>query len=120
MELSFGKEALSLLLVAAVVAMLTRRLRLPYSVGLVAAGMVVALLPLAPKIKLTKDLIFDALLPPLIFEAAFYLRCSQLRRELPVILTLASAGVVVSEPSQRWECTTWLVGSGRVQSYSAP
>jgi Kef-type K+ transport system membrane component KefB len=50
MELNFGKDGLLLLLVAAVVAMLTRRLRLPYSVGLVAAGMALALLPLAPKI----------------------------------------------------------------------
>ena len=96
MELNFGKEALLLLLVAAVVAMLTRRLRLPYSVGLVAAGMALALLPLAPKISFTKELIFDALLPPLLFEAAFYLRWKQLRREIPVILTLASVGVVLS------------------------
>jgi CPA1 family monovalent cation:H+ antiporter len=96
MELSFAKAALVLLLVAAVVAMLTRRLRLPYSVGLVAAGMALALVPLAPKISFTKELIFGAILPPLIFEAAFYLRWNQLRRELPVILTLASAGVVLA------------------------
>lgn len=70
MEPSFGKDTLLLLLVAAVVAMLTRRLRLPYSVGLVAAGMALALFPLAPKISFTKELIFDALLPPLLFEAA--------------------------------------------------
>jgi monovalent cation:H+ antiporter, CPA1 family len=96
MELSFGKGALLLLLIAAVVAMLTRRLRLPYSVGLVAAGMGLALLPPAPRISFTKELIFTGLLPPLLFEAAFYLRWSQLRRELPLVLTLASAGVVVS------------------------
>ena len=96
MELSFGKGALLLLLVAAVVAILTRRFRLPYSVGLVAAGMALALLPLAPKINFTKELIFNGLLPPLLFEAAFYLRWSRLRRELPVILTLASVGVVLA------------------------
>jgi CPA1 family monovalent cation:H+ antiporter len=53
-------------------------------------------LPSAPTITFTKDAIFDLLVPPLIFEAAFYLRWKQLRREFPVILTLASAGVVVS------------------------
>ena len=95
MELSFAKGTL-LLLVAAVVAMLTRRLRLPYSVGLVAAGMALALLPSAPKISFTKELIFDALLPPLLFEAAFYLRWNQLRQELLVIVALASAGVALS------------------------
>lgn len=69
MELSFANSALLLLVVAAVVAMVTRRLALPYVVGLVATGMVLALLPLAPKITFTKELVFDDLLPPLIFEA---------------------------------------------------
>ena len=76
--------------------MLTRRLRLTYSVGLEAAGMAPALFRMAPPISFTKDLIFDLLLPPLLFEAAFCLRWTELRRELPVILTLASAGVVLS------------------------
>lgn len=85
-----------LLLVAAVVAMLARRLRVPYSVGLVLAGISLALLPFAPKIELTKDLVFTILLPPLIFEAAICLRWIELRRDLPVVLVLASAGVLVS------------------------
>lgn len=95
MELSFQSAGL-LLLVASVVAMLTRRLHLPYSAGLVAAGMGLALLPFSPTIHLTKQLLFTALLPPLIFEAAFQLNWPQLRRNLPVILVLASLGVVLS------------------------
>lgn len=70
MELTFQTGAL-LLLTAAVVAMLTRRLRLPYSVGLVAAGIVLAAMPFAPKISLTKELIFTALLPPLLLKQRF-------------------------------------------------
>ena len=96
MELSFVNAALLLLLVAAVVAMVTRRLSLPYSVGLVAAGIALAFFPFTLKISFTKELIFDVLLPPLIFEAAFYLRWNQLRRELPLILTLASLGTALS------------------------
>ena len=96
MELNFEKGAVLLLLIAAVVAILTRRLRLPYSVGLVAAGMGIALMPFAPKATLTKELIFTGLLPPLIFEAAFYLRWKELRRDMPVILALATVGVLVS------------------------
>src|SRR5216683_3945368 len=95
MELDFETGAL-LLLIAAVVAMLTRRLRLPYSVGLVAAGIILALLPFAPKASLTKDLIFNALLPPLLFEAAFYIHWNQLRRDFPVIVVLATLGVLLS------------------------
>lgn len=95
MELSIQSGAL-LLLTAAVVAMLTRRLRLPYSVGLVAAGIILALLPFAPRVSLTKDLLFTALLPPLLFEAAFSIPWNHLRRDLPVVLTLATVGVVLS------------------------
>jgi Na+:H+ antiporter len=96
MSFTFAETGLLLLLIAAVVQILTRRLRLPYIVGLVAAGMGLALLPIAPKVSFTKNLIYNVLLPPLIFEAAFYLRWEQLRRELPVVLTLASVGVAVS------------------------
>ncbi|MGA9673346.1 MAG: sodium:proton antiporter [Terracidiphilus sp.] len=95
MELHFETGTL-LLLIAAVVAMLTRRLRLPYSVGLVVAGIVLAVLPFAPRGVLTKDLIFTALLPPLLFEAAFYINWDQLRRDFPVISVLATLGVILS------------------------
>ena len=103
MELDFQTGAL-LLLIAAVVAMLTRRLRLPYSVGLVAAGIILAILPFAPKVALTKDLIFIALLPPLLFEAAFYIHWNQLRRDFSVIFVLATLGVLLSA------CATATVG----------
>ncbi len=95
MELQFQTGTL-LLLIAAVVAMLTRRLRLPYSVGLVAAGIVFAALPFTPEIPLTKELIFTALLPPLLFEAAFYIHWGQLRRDFSVIAVLVTVGVVLS------------------------
>lgn len=85
-----------LLLIGAVVAMLTRRLRLPYSVGLVAAGIILAILPFAPRVSLTKELIFTALLPPLLFDAAFYIHWEQLRRDFSVIVVLATLGVLMS------------------------
>ncbi len=93
---TYFAEALLLLFVAAVVALLTRRLRLPYSVGLVLAGMALGAMPVAAHIALTKELIYSVLLPPLIFEAAFNLQWDSLRRELPVVLTLASVGVAIS------------------------
>lgn len=95
MELNFDEVAL-LLLISAVVAILTRKLRLPYSVGLVAAGIGIALLPLSLKFELTRELLFSVLLPPLIFEAAFYLSWQQLRKDLPVVLVLATLGVLLS------------------------
>ena len=46
----------ALLLIASVVAMLARRFRLPYTVGLLAAGIVIALTHLNKDITLTKKL----------------------------------------------------------------
>ena len=37
-----------------------------------------------------------ALLPPLLFEAAFYIHWEQLRRDFPVIVVLATLGVLLS------------------------
>lgn len=82
-----------LLLVACLIAMISRKLGLPYSVGLVAAGLLIALIPNAPKFTLSRDLIFNILLPPLVFEAALQLPWKEFRRELPATLTLALVGV---------------------------
>jgi monovalent cation:H+ antiporter, CPA1 family len=85
-----------LLLVAAVVAMVARRLHIPYSVGLVLAGIGLAFLPVFHDIQLTRDLIFTVLLPPLIFEAAFYLHWQPLRKDFLLITLLATLGVLLS------------------------
>jgi len=90
------ERAAVLLLIAAIVAMITRRLRLPYSVGLVATGIVLAALRFSPSVSLTKELLFSVLLPPLIFEAAFTLTWEPLRRDLGVVLVLATLGVAVA------------------------
>jgi CPA1 family monovalent cation:H+ antiporter len=85
-----------LLLLSAIVAMVTRRLKIPYNVGLVAAGAALMLVPSFSSITLSRDLIFLVLLPPLVFEAAFYIDIKELRRNLAVIVTLATVGVVLA------------------------
>lgn len=85
-----------LLLVACLIAMISRRIGLPYSVGLVAAGLLIAFIPETPQFPLSRDLIFNVFLPPLVFEAALQLPWKQFRRELPVTATLALAGVAVA------------------------
>jgi CPA1 family monovalent cation:H+ antiporter len=85
-----------LLLVACLIAMLTRRLGLPYIVGLVAAGFLIALLPSSPNLPLSRGLIFNVLLPPLVFEAALQLDWERFKHELPLTLTLAFAGVAIA------------------------
>ena len=85
-----------LLLIACLIAMLTRRLGLPYIVGLLVAGFLVALLPQHPNFPLSRELIFNILLPPLVFEAALQLDWRRFRAELPLTLTLAFLGVGIA------------------------
>ena len=102
-----------LLLVACLIAIISRRVGLPYSVGLVAAGLLIALIPEAPQFGLSRDLIFNVLLPPLVFEAALQLPWKAFRTELPLTLTLAFAGValaaaVVASGMHFWLGWSWL------------
>jgi len=85
-----------LLFVSALVAMLTRRLHLPYTVGLVLAGMALYFAHVHIKWHLSKDLIFSVFLPPLVFEAALFIHWREFRKELPVVTLLATVGVVVA------------------------
>lgn len=95
MELTIASIQI-LLLIAALVGMVARRLRIPYTVGLVLTGIVLALLSFKSTINLTTDLIFAVLLPPLIFEATLFIRWKELIHNLPVILVFATLGVILS------------------------
>jgi CPA1 family monovalent cation:H+ antiporter len=85
-----------LLFVSALVAILTRRLRMPYTVGLVLAGMSLYFFHVRLQLHLSKDLIFSVLLPPLVFEAALYISWHDFRRDLPVVALLATVGVALA------------------------
>ena len=108
--------AIILLFIATLVALVTRRLRLPYTVGLVLMGLVLGLInqsqivnlpafivELGPVVRetITPQIILGILVTPLIFEAAFHLSWDDLRRDLGLILALAVPGVLL---------TTLLVG----------
>lgn len=85
-----------LLVVAIMVALLARRLALPYTVGLVATG--IGLAPFSSHLAplLSHDFIYLVILPPLLFEAAISIHWAELRRDLPPVLVLSTAGVVIS------------------------
>jgi CPA1 family monovalent cation:H+ antiporter len=85
-----------LLFISAIVAMVTRRLRLPYTVGLVLAGIALHLLAFRPKLELSRDLIFFVFLPPLVFQAALYIHWDELKKDLPVVGSLATVGLVAA------------------------
>ena len=95
------------------VSMITRRLGLPYIVGLVIGGFLIALLPNSPELPLSRELIFNVLLPPLVFEAALQLNWQRFRDELALTLTLAFlgvaiAGTIVAAGMHYWVGWSWI------------
>ena len=96
----FITAAIGLLLIAALVGIVTNRLRLPYTVGLVLIGLALSLRG-QEQINISPDIFLGLLVPPLIFEAAFHIKFNDLRRDLAPILVLAIPGVLI---------TTFLVG----------
>jgi CPA1 family monovalent cation:H+ antiporter len=49
-----------------------------------------ALLPWHPSVTLSRELVYNGILPPLIFDAAFQLRWEALRRNLALVVVLAT------------------------------
>ncbi|RZF60676.1 sodium:proton antiporter [Sphingomonas populi] len=86
----------TLLVVASLVAMLSRRIGLPYTAGLVLAGIALAFVPVGANLPLSRELIFNVFLPPLIFEAALQLRWQRFREQMPLTVVLAFLGVAIA------------------------
>jgi CPA1 family monovalent cation:H+ antiporter len=91
---------IGLLFIATLVGIIAQRLRVPYTVGLVIMGLALTFFS-QMDVTITPNLILAVLVPPLIFEAAFHINYSDLRRNLATILAFAVPGVLV---------TTLLVG----------
>ncbi len=85
-----------LLLIVSIVAIVVRRIRVPYTVALVLVGLFITTFEQDIAIEVTDELILALFVPPLIFEAAFHLEFNQLRDNLVPILILAVPGVVLS------------------------
>lgn len=86
---------LELLLIVSIVAVLVRRTRIPYTVALVLAGLVLSLRsPL--ELELSPELILSLFIPPLVFEAAYHLNLTNLLSNLRTIGVLAVPGVVLT------------------------
>jgi CPA1 family monovalent cation:H+ antiporter len=89
--------ALILLFTAATaVALASRRLKIPYTVALVLAGLALGATRIVDGVHLTKDLLYAVFLPGLVFEAAFHIELSEFRKNARAILTLAVPGVLVA------------------------
>ncbi len=83
------------LIVAAAVILVARRLRIPDAVGLVVLGVALALF-LPDRAAISPDVVLLILLPGLVFEASYRLRIEDLRRSIWVVTFLAIPGVLLT------------------------
>src|SRR5437870_9213752 len=93
-----GKTELILicLLAVALLAIVARKLRIPYPILLTISGGVLALIPGLPAIHLDPELVFNLFLPPLIYPAAVYTSWRDFRTNLRPIILLATVLVLAT------------------------
>ena len=94
--MSYESVILILFVIASIVAVVTRRLNLPYTIALMAVGLILGSLHLLNPPHLTQELLYAVFLPPLIFEAAIHLKASDMQKDILPITTLVIPGVVLS------------------------
>jgi Na+/H+ antiporter len=78
-----------LLLAVAVLAMLARKLHIPYPILFVIGGLLLGWIPGLPKVRLDPELVFLFFLPPLLFPAALFTSWRDFRANLRPISLLA-------------------------------
>ena len=87
---------LLLLLVVVIFAAIAQRIRVPYPIVLVVAGLIVSFVQHVPAIELEPDAIFYVLLPLLLYWAAWLTSWRELRRNITSIGALAVGLVAIS------------------------
>lgn len=78
--------------IATGVALLARRLKLPYTLALVFVGLALGPTHVVRPPALSQDLLYAVFLPGLLFEAAYHLKFDELRRGMARIFALAPPG----------------------------
>src|SRR5882724_11380947 len=107
-----------LLIAAAIIAMLAKRLRIPYTVSLVLGGLLLGVIqlpilsPLQPGHRpdwLTPDVILILFLPALVFEGSVKLDVRELLRNSAPLVLLANVGVLIAASTTGY-LVHWLIG----------
>lgn len=105
---------ISLLFVIAIVTWIGNLLPVPYTVGLVLAGLVLTFVPALEfeLPELISELILALFLPPIVFEAAYQLNTDELRKQSGIIAMLTTVGVVISTLIVAFVVNAFIPGMG--------
>src|SRR5215472_3069971 len=85
-----------MLLVVAALALLARKLHIPYPILFVVAGLLLGFVPGIPRVHLNPELDFVFFLPPLLYPAALFTSWRDFRMNLRPILLLAIGLVLMT------------------------
>src|SRR5467141_691317 len=98
MAIVVGKTELILICLVAValLALVARKIRVPYPILLTCGGVLLALVPGLPTIQLEPKLVFNLFLPPLLYPAAIFTSWRDFRLNLRSILPLAIVLVLLT------------------------
>ena len=97
-----------LLAMIGVLAVVAERLKFPFPILLVIAGLVIGVAPRLPEVKLTPDLVFLIFLPPLLFSASWNFPWDDFRSNLLPIFFLA-VGLVLATMVGVAFAAVWLI-----------
>ncbi len=91
-----------LMAIAVIVGVVTKKLKLPYTVALVLAGLFIAIMKQAPSgTELSPDLVFFIILPPVLFRAGLLIDVENLKRHWVPVAVMTCVGTLL---------TTFVVG----------
>ncbi|MDV6167291.1 Na+/H+ antiporter [Flavobacterium sp. DG1-102-2] len=65
------------------------KIRLPYPIILISAGIAIGFIPALPKVEINPEIIFLIFLPPLLYDAAFNISARQFKTNMSTITALA-------------------------------
>lgn len=101
-----------LLIVIFIMTIIAERMKLPYTIVLVLAGLFAGWVNVLKGVSLSHDLVFFLFLPPLLFEGAIHLKLSHLKANLTPIVVLATVGVALAIVLTGWlvQVGTGLIG----------
>jgi monovalent cation/hydrogen antiporter len=93
---------LGLLVAIAALALIARKIKVPYPILFVVGGLLIALIPGLPRFQLEPELVFLLFLPPLIFPAALFTSWRDFRANLRPISLLALGLVLFTTVIVGW------------------
>jgi Na+/H+ antiporter len=84
------------LVAVALLALVARKIRVPYPILLTCGGVLLALIPGLPPLHLEPELVFNLFLPPLLYPAALFTSWRDFRTNLRPILSLAIVLILIT------------------------